>query len=266
VPSLVRRNHRSKVNNNVPVQALLGMVSLQGMTMSAIDHALEDIIPEDLLLELSEAGGADIRMEVPDCAPSASFLARQEIIVPVSHAPPTFKGTLICENTLVPKDTVEGCPAPEGDAEDDPTLEGAAKDDLASKGAAEDDPAPEGPEAGSYSVASMDVHVGSSLVQSEEAVVMRLDLPAVLAGSATLEVSNLGTEDPICAAGADIPLGVALSMNYNLPLTFKPAPDTAFVSALPSDSISMPPTLGFPLFLSNLQVSASLPCSIFVNR
>ena len=101
VPSLVRRNHRSKVNNNVPVQALLGMVSLQGMTMSAIDHALEDIIPEDLLLELSEAGGADIRMEVPDCAPSASFLAGQEMTPLVCHAPPTFKGTLIRENTLV---------------------------------------------------------------------------------------------------------------------------------------------------------------------
>jgi hypothetical protein len=41
VPSLVRRNRRRKANNYVPVQALSGLVSLQGMTMSAIDHALE---------------------------------------------------------------------------------------------------------------------------------------------------------------------------------------------------------------------------------
>ena len=72
------------------------------MKMSAIEHALEEIIPEDLLLELSEAGGADIRIEVPDCAPSASFLAGQEITLLVCHASPAFKGALIRENTPAP--------------------------------------------------------------------------------------------------------------------------------------------------------------------
>jgi hypothetical protein len=37
--------------------------------MSAIDHALEEIIPEDLLLELPETGCAAIRAEVPDDTP-----------------------------------------------------------------------------------------------------------------------------------------------------------------------------------------------------
>jgi hypothetical protein len=37
---------------------------------------LEEFIPEDLLLELSKARGADIHIESPDGAPFVSFLAR----------------------------------------------------------------------------------------------------------------------------------------------------------------------------------------------
>jgi hypothetical protein len=79
VPYLVRRNRRSKASNDVPDQALSGLVSLQGMTMSTIDHALEEVILEVLLLEFSEPGSTDIRIEVPEDAPFASFLAGQEI-------------------------------------------------------------------------------------------------------------------------------------------------------------------------------------------
>jgi hypothetical protein len=50
--------------------------------------------------------------------------------------------------------------------------EGGAKDDLAPKGGAEDDPAPKDARPGSSSAVSMDVHVGSPLVQSEEPVVI----------------------------------------------------------------------------------------------
>jgi hypothetical protein len=102
VPSLVHRNRRSKANNDVPDQALSGLVSLQGMTMFAIDHALEEVIPEDLLLELPEAGGANVRIEVPDGAPSTSFLVGQEITPPVCHASPTLEGALVRENTPAP--------------------------------------------------------------------------------------------------------------------------------------------------------------------
>jgi hypothetical protein len=220
VSSSVHRNHSSKASNDVLVQALSGLVSLQGMTISTIDHALEEIIPEDLLLELSEAEGAHICIEVPDGAPSTSFMAGKEITPPVCHASPTFKDDLIHENTLIPEGADEGYPAPEGVTEDNPAPEGAAEGDSAPEGATEDDPAPKGPKAGSSSAASMDVHVGSPLVQSEEVVVTSLDLPAVLAGSATLEVSNLGTKDPISVVGAEIPLGVTLGMNYNLPFAF----------------------------------------------
>ena len=59
----------SKNSDDVPIQALSGLVNLQRLTMSAIDHALEEIIPEDLLLELPETGCAAIRAEVPDDTP-----------------------------------------------------------------------------------------------------------------------------------------------------------------------------------------------------
>ena len=101
------------------------------------------------------------------------------------------------------------------------------EDNPALKGATEDDPAPEGPEAGSSSAVSMDVHVGSPLVRSKEVVVMSTSLPAVPTGLATLEVGDPGTEGPVSATTAEIPLSIALSMDYNLPLVFKPAPDTA---------------------------------------
>jgi hypothetical protein len=150
--------------------------------------------------------------------------------------------------------------------EDNVAPEGATEGGLAPEGIAEGDPAPKGPEPGSALAASMDVHVGSSLVQSEEATVTSLDLPTALAGPATLQVSNQGVGDPLHAIGAEIPLGVALSMSYNPSLVFKPALDIATISVPPSDSISMPPALGFPLFLSNLQASSSLPCFIFIDR
>jgi hypothetical protein len=76
---LVRKNRRSKTSNDVPIQALLGLVNLQRMTMSAIDHALEEIILEGLLLELPETGSVGICAEVPDDIPSASNLVGQEI-------------------------------------------------------------------------------------------------------------------------------------------------------------------------------------------
>jgi hypothetical protein len=112
----------------------------------------------------------------------------------------------------------------------------------------------------------LDVHVGSPLVQSEKVVVMSLDLPTALTGLATLEVSNLGVGDPLYAVGTEIPLGVTLSMNYNPSLVFRPALDITSTSVLTSNSISMPPALGFPLFLSNLQVSSSLSSFIFTDR
>jgi hypothetical protein len=219
------------------------LVNLQRMTMSAIDHALEEIIPEALLLELHEAGGAGIRVEVLDDIPSAGNLIGQKITRTVSHASSTFEGGLIRGDTSVPAITCKGYPAPEGTTEDNLAPEGAAEGNSAPDGAAEGDPAlegasmgepaPEGPELGSSSAASMDVHVGSPLVQYEELAVTSLDLPTALIGPVTLEVSDLGVEDSLHAVGAEVPLGVALDMRSNPPLGLESALDIASVTEPP---------------------------------
>ena len=104
--------------------------------MSAIDHALEEIIPEDLLLELPETESATIRAEVQDNTPSASNPVGQEITRTVFHASSTFEGGLIHGDTLVPDVTCKGYPAPEGTIEDNSAPKGAAKGDSAPEGAA----------------------------------------------------------------------------------------------------------------------------------
>jgi hypothetical protein len=88
------------------------------MMMSAIDHALEEIIPEGLLLELPKAMGDGFRVEVSDDVPSASILTGQEITRVVSHASSTFEGGLIREVTSIPDVTCECYIAPEGTIED----------------------------------------------------------------------------------------------------------------------------------------------------
>jgi hypothetical protein len=176
----------------------------------------------------------------------------------------TFKGGLIhgdtsvpaitCKGYLAPKGTIEDNSAPEGAAKGDSTPEGAIEGDPAPEGASEGEPTPEGPKLGSSSASSMDVHVGSPLVQSEEPAVTSLNLPTALVCPVTLEVSDPGVEDPLHAVGAEVPLGVALGMSSNHPLELKSALDIASISVPPFDGTSTPLALGFPLFLSNLQV------------
>jgi hypothetical protein len=233
--------------------------------MSTIDHALEDIIPEGLILELPKTRGASIRVEVLDDIPLASNLIWQEITWTVFHASSTFEGGLIHGDTSVPAITCEGYPAPEGTIEDNSAPEGAAEGDSAPKGVAEGDPAPEGaaegdlvpegPELGSSSATSMDVHVGSPLAKSEEPAGTSLDLPTALVGPVTLRVSDPGIEDPLHVVGAEVPLGVALGMSFNPPLGLKSALDIASTSVPLFDGTSALPALGFLKFLSNLQVS-----------
>ena len=76
---LIHKNSRSNISDDVPIHALSGLVSLQRSTMFAIDHALEEIILEDLLLEPHETKGAVICVEVPYDIPLASNPVGQEI-------------------------------------------------------------------------------------------------------------------------------------------------------------------------------------------
>jgi hypothetical protein len=116
--------------------------------------------------------------------------------------------------------------------------EGVAKDNPAPEGGAEDDPSPKGAELVSSLAASMDVHVGSPPVQYEEPVVTSPS--TALVGPVTLEVSDSDAGNLPPAVGAEVSLSDALNI--------------ASADTLPSDSTQMPPSLGFPLFLSNLQV------------
>jgi hypothetical protein len=220
--------------------------------MSAINHALEDIIPKDLLLELPETEGAIIRTEVSDDIPSASNPVKQEITQIVSHASSTFEGGLVHGNTSAPNIAGQGYPAPVGTIKGAIAFEGATEDNPAPESAAEDDLGPKGAELGS-SAASMDVHAGLPPVQSEEPVVT--GSPAALVGLITLEASDPDAGNPLSAVQAEVSLSVALGVSSHPPLDLESALNIASVDTPPSNSTPMPLALGFPLFLSNLQVS-----------
>jgi hypothetical protein len=71
---LIRMNNRhyrgSDGGSDIPSQALSALVSLQGLSISDFDQALEVVIPEDILLEPPEADIPTICLEVPDGGPS----------------------------------------------------------------------------------------------------------------------------------------------------------------------------------------------------
>jgi hypothetical protein len=253
VSPLIRKNCRSRNNDNVPIQALSGLVSLQRLMMSAIDHALEEIIPEDLLSELPETEGAIISTEVPDDTPSSSNPVGQEIARTVSHTSSTFEGGLVHGNTSAPDVARQGSPALVGTIEGASAPEDATEDDPAPEGAAGDDPSPEGAKLGSSSASSMDVYVESPPAQSEELVLT--GVPTALVGPITLEVSDPGTGNSLHDVGAEVSLSTALGASSNPPLGLESPLNVVPASTPPFDGASMPPALGFPLFLSNLQVS-----------
>lgn len=101
--------------------------------------------------------------------------------------------------------------------------------------------------------------------QYNDAAVASSDLLASLASLATLEVSGHGTKDPMDAFGVDIPMGVALILDYPAPLAPGPIHYVVSVNVLPSGTTLIPLALGFPLCLSNFQVCTSLIFHAFVS-
>ena len=57
---LIHKNNRHSRSSDILMQALSGLVSLQGLSISNFDQALEEIIPEDLLSERPEADNPTI--------------------------------------------------------------------------------------------------------------------------------------------------------------------------------------------------------------
>jgi hypothetical protein len=237
---LIRKNSRhyrgSDGGSDIPTQALSALISLQGLSISDFDQALEEVIPEDILSEPPEVVNPTICLEVLDGGLLPHDSAGQEVTRMVSRASLTLDGGLLRENAdpshLAPMDV----------AEESSSLEVAAAEGLAPEGGAGNDPAPKGVGAGSLSVASMDIHVGSPLVQLEDAAVTHLSM--ILAGLVTLEAGEPHARSLPPADGVKVPSSHALDI---------------IPADLPSSSNAPTlPALGLPLFLSNLQVNQLL--------
>jgi hypothetical protein len=126
----------------------------------------------------------------------------EEVTRTVSRALSTLEGSLAREDTLALDAADQSHSAPLGTAKGASALEVAAKEDPAPEGGAEGDPAPEGVGPGSSSAASMDVHVGSPLVQYEELVVTNLSV--ALIGPVTLVVSDPDVRSLLPADGDEV--------------------------------------------------------------
>jgi hypothetical protein len=252
---LIRKNNRhyrgSDRGGDIPSQALSALVSLQGLSISYFDQALEEVIPEDILSEPPEADILTIYSEVPNGGLSLHDSAGQEVTRVVSHASLTLEGSLTCKSAdpshPTPMEVAEGPSDLKVAAAEDPAPEGGAGSDPAPEGGASSDPAPEGVGACSLSTASMDVHIGSPPVRSEEAEVMHVS--TALIGQGALEVSEPDARSLPPAGGAEVTPSRALEIVH---------------ADLPSSSHAPTlPALGLPLFLSSLQVSQlfALYCS-----
>jgi hypothetical protein len=128
----------------------------------------------------------------------------------VSRASSTLEGGLAHEGMLA-LNAADHCRlASLGMAEEALALEVDAKEDPAPEGGAEGNPAPEGVAPSSSSTASMDVHVGSPLVQPEEVMVTHLS--AALVGLVTLEASDPDARSLLPADGAEVSLSRAFNI------------------------------------------------------
>jgi hypothetical protein len=134
----------------------------------------------------------------------------------VSRGSSTLEGSLPCKDTdpsyLTPMEVVEGLLASEVAAAEDPDLEGVAGSYPAPEGVAGSDPAPVGSascnlasedvQACSLSNASMDVHNGSSPIQSDGVTATRAS--AALTGQVALEVGEPDARSTLSAGGAEV--------------------------------------------------------------
>jgi hypothetical protein len=169
---LIRKNSRryrgSRGDSDIPSPALPALVSLQELSITDFDQALEDVVPEDMLSEPTNGDMMDVCSDIPDVGLEVSRAA--------SRASSTLEGRLRCQEVgqdcPTPMEVTEDPsalevavaenPAPKGGAGGYPALEGVAGSDPALMGSASCNPAPKGVRASSSSHTSMDVHVGSS--------------------------------------------------------------------------------------------------------
>jgi hypothetical protein len=270
--SLIRKNswhyRGSRGDSDIPSPALSALVSLQELSISDFDQALEEVVPEDMLSEPTADDMMAVCSEILDMG--------LEVSRAVSRAPSTLEGSLRCQDVgqdcpthmevtedpsalevaaaenSVFEDGAGSYPAPKGVAGSDPALVGSTRCNLAPGGIAGNDPAlvggasynpaPEGVQVSSPSHTSMDVHVGSSPPRSDGATGMHASVTSNK--QVALEVGELDARGLVSAGGAELtPDNVLQIVPVDLPAS---SYDKAH------------PDLGLPSFLSNLQVSQLL--------
>jgi hypothetical protein len=115
IPLIRKNNHHyrgSDGGSDIPSQAMSALVSLQGLSISDFDQALEEVVLEDILLEPPEADISTICSEVPEGGLSLHDSSGQEVTRVASCASSTLEGSLPCKgvdpNHSTPMDMAEG--------------------------------------------------------------------------------------------------------------------------------------------------------------
>jgi hypothetical protein len=218
IPLICKNNRYYRGSNggsDIPSQALSELVSLQGLSISDFDQALEEVIPEDILSEPPEADIPTICSEVPDGGLSLLDSIGQEVTWVVFHASSTLEDSLPCKDTNLshptPMEVAQGSlalevaavevPAPEGGTGSYPAPEGVAGSDPAPVGSASGNPSLEGVQACSLSNASMDVHIVSSPIRSDG--VAATCASTALIGQVALEVDEPDAKSLLPVGGAE---------------------------------------------------------------
>jgi hypothetical protein len=127
--SLIHKNSRcyrgSRGDSDIPSPALSALVSLQELSITDFDQALEDVVPEDMLSEPTDGDMMDVFSEIPDVG--------LEVSRAVSRTSSTLDGSLRCQ------EVGEDCPTPMEVTEDPSALEVAVAENPAPEGVAGSD-------------------------------------------------------------------------------------------------------------------------------
>jgi hypothetical protein len=138
---LIRKNSRryrvSGGNSDIPSPTLSALVSLQELFIANFDQAIEDVVPEDMLLEPTDGDMMDVYSDTPDVGLEVSRVA--------SRASSTLEGSLqsqeVGQGRSIPMEVTENPSALEVAVAENPVLKGGAGGCPAPEGVAGNDPA-----------------------------------------------------------------------------------------------------------------------------
>jgi hypothetical protein len=138
---LIRKNSRryrvSGGNSDIPSPTLSALVSLQELFIANFDQAIEDVVPEDMLLEPTDGDMMDVYSNTPDVGLEVSRVA--------SRASSTLEGSLqsqeVGQGRSIPMEVTENPSALEVAVAENPVLKGGAGGCPAPEGVAGNDPA-----------------------------------------------------------------------------------------------------------------------------